>query len=90
MKMMTKMINQFMTTEDNAEIFHSEVKEDGSVYVKRPDIKDCFHHKTCKLSYYSIKEVIGFLEKNIQEVHKQKLYLSNKKAELENKLYLYF
>ena len=40
------MIYKFMTTEDNAEIVHSELKEDGTVlvYVEKPDIKDCFHH----------------------------------------------
>ena len=35
------MIYKFMTTEDNAEIVHSELKEDGTVmvYVEKPDIK---------------------------------------------------
>ena len=51
------MIYKFMTTEDNAEIVHSELKEDGTVmvYVEKPDIKDCFHHMTCILPSYSIK-----------------------------------
>ena len=61
------MIYKFMTTEDNAEIVHSELKEDGTVlvYVEKPDIKDCFHHMKCLLPSYSIKEVFGFSEEEI-------------------------
>ena len=41
------MIYKFMTTEDNAVIVHSELKEDGTVmvYFEKPDIKDCFHQR---------------------------------------------
>ena len=51
-----KMIYKFMTTEDNAVIVHSELKEDGTVmvYVEKPDIKDRFHHMTCSLPSYSV------------------------------------
>ena len=61
------MIYKFMTTEDNAEIVHSELKEDGTVmvYVEKPAIKDCFHHMKCLLPSYSIKEVFGFSEEEI-------------------------
>ncbi len=57
-----EMMFKFMTTEDNAEIVHSELKEDGTVmvYVEKPDIKDCFHHMTCILPSYSIKRSIRF------------------------------
>ena len=62
------MIYKFMITEDNAEIVHSELKEDGTVmvYVEKPDIKDRFHHMTCSLPSYSIKEVFGFSEEETQ------------------------
>ena len=62
------MIYKFMTTEDNAEIVHSELKEDGTVmvYVEKPDIKDCFHHMRCSIPSYSIKEVFGFSEEETQ------------------------
>ena len=62
------MIYKFMTTEDNAEIVHSELKEDGTVmvYVEKPDIKDCFHHMRCSIPSYSIKEVLGFSEEETQ------------------------
>ena len=58
------MIYKFMTTEDNAVIVHSELKEDGTIMVnfEKPDIKDRFHHMTCSLPSYSIKEVFGFSE----------------------------
>lgn len=40
------MMYPFMTLDDNTEIVHSEMKEDGQVkvYLERPDEKDCFHH----------------------------------------------
>ena len=63
-----EMMFKFMTTEDNAEIVHSELKEYGTamVYVEKPDIKDCFHHMRCSIPYYSIKEVLGFSEEETQ------------------------
>ena len=63
-----KIMYKFMTTEDNAEIVHSELKEDGTVlvYVEKPDIKDCFHHMRCSIPSYSIKEVLGFSEEETQ------------------------
>ena len=62
------MIYKLMTTEDNAEIVHSELKEDGTVmvYFEKPDIKDCFHHMKCSIPSYSIKEVLGFSEEETQ------------------------
>ena len=66
--MWMEMMFKFMTTEDNAEIVHSELKEDGTVmvYVEKPDIKDCFHHMRCSIPSYSIKEVLGFSEEETQ------------------------
>ena len=62
------MIYKFMITGDNAEIVHSGLTEDGTVkvYVEKPDTKDCFHHMTCILPSYSIKEVFGFSEEETQ------------------------
>ena len=63
------MIYKFMTTNDNAEIVHSELKRDDTVmvYVEKPDIKDGFHHLTCILPSYSTKEVFGFSEKEVEK-----------------------
>ena len=56
------MMYPFITLDDQAEIVHSEKKENGSVkvYVEKPDEKDCFHHMTCYLPEYRIEEVFGF------------------------------
>ena len=61
------MMYRFITLDDNAEIVHSEMKEDGTVkvYVEKPYTKDCFHHMTCILPSYSIEEVFGFSEEEI-------------------------
>ena len=63
------MMYKFMTTDDNAEIVHSELKENGTVfvYVEKPDAKDCFHHMTCILPSYSIKDVSGFSEEDVEK-----------------------
>ena len=49
------MMYPFMTLDDNTEIVHSEMKEDGrvKVYLERPDEKDCFHHAVCWLPGYA-------------------------------------
>ena len=46
------MMYPFMTLDDQTEIVHSEMREDGSVkvYMERPDQKDCFHYVN---SHYS-------------------------------------
>ena len=61
------MIYPFITLDDEAEIVHSEMKEDGQVkvYVEKPDARDCFHNMTCYLPSYEITEVNGFSQKEI-------------------------
>ena len=61
------MIYPFITLDDEAEIVHSEMKEDGRVmvYVEKPDEKDCFHHMTCYLPSYEITEIAGFSKEEI-------------------------
>ena len=62
------MMYPFITLDDQAEIVHSEKKEDGrvKVYVEKPDEKDCFHHMTCYLPGYQIEEIYGFSQKEIE------------------------
>ena len=57
-----------MTLNDETEITHSEMKEDGTVkvYVEKPDEKDCFHHMTCYLPKFQIKDVVGFSDKEVK------------------------
>lgn len=52
----------FLTLDDEAEIVHSELLDDGQikVYVEKPDEQDCFHHATCYLPAYAWTDVFGF------------------------------
>lgn len=54
--------------DDNTEIVHSEMKEDGQVkvYLERPDEKDCFHHVVCWLPGYVWEDISGFSAKEIK------------------------
>ena len=56
------MMYPFMTLDDNTEIVHSEMKEDGrvKVYLERPDAADGFHHALCGLPGYTWEDVFGF------------------------------
>ena len=56
------MLYPFMTLNDDTEIVHSEILEDGSVRVcvETPDEKDCFHHMTVYLPNYKISEVYNY------------------------------
>ena len=62
------MMYPFITLDDEAEIVHSEMKEDGrvKVYVEKPDANDCFHSMTCYLPSYEITEVNGFSKEEIE------------------------
>ena len=62
------MMYPFITLDDEAEIVHSEMKEDGrvKVYVEKQDANDCFHSMTCYLPSYEITEVNGFSKEEIE------------------------
>jgi len=62
------MMYPFITLDDEAEIVHSEMKEDGrvKVCVEKPDANDCFHSMTCYLPSYEITEVNGFSKEEIE------------------------
>lgn len=61
------MMYPFMTLEDETEIVHSEMLEDGTVkvYIEKPDAKDCFHHATCYLPAQEWKDIKGFSEEEM-------------------------
>lgn len=61
------MMYPFMTLDDSAEIVHSEMHPDGTVtvYVEKPDEKDCFHNATCILPGYQWKDRFGFTAEEI-------------------------
>lgn len=62
------MIYPFMTLEDDTEIVHSEMKNNGEVkvYIETSDEEDGFHHMTCYLPSYRIEDEFGYNEDEIQ------------------------
>ena len=56
------MMYPFMTLNDDTEITHSEMKQDGrvKVYIETPDERDGFHNATCWLPDYSWEKVQGY------------------------------
>jgi len=54
----------YLTLNDDTEITHSEMKEDGSVkvYIETPDLKDGFHNAICWLPSISGKILMGILK----------------------------
>lgn len=62
------MMYPFLTLDDNTEIVHSEMREDGTVkvYVEKPDETDCFHYGSCILPGYAWSEVFGFTDADLQ------------------------
>ena len=63
------MMYPFLTLDDQTEIVHSQLLDDGSVkvYVEKPDEKDCFHYATCFPPEYRWEDVSGFSEIEIQK-----------------------
>lgn len=61
------MMYPFLTLDDETEITHSEMLDDGTVkvYLEKPDEEDCFHHATCYLPDYRWEEIVGFSEEEI-------------------------
>ena len=63
------MMYPYLTLDDDTEIVHSEMREDGSVkvYIEKPDEKDCFHNASLILPSYEWQDVFGFSEEEIKE-----------------------
>ena len=62
------MMYPYLTLNDDTEITHSEMKEDGSVkvYIETPDLKDGFHNATCWLPSYKWENINGYSESEIE------------------------
>ena len=58
------MMYPFLTLDDETEITHSEMLNNGTVkvYLEKPDEKNCFHQVTCYLPDYRWEENVGFSE----------------------------
>lgn len=61
------MMYPFLQLDDNTEIVHSEMLQNGEVkvYVEKPDEKDCFHNAVCYLPKYRWEDINGFTEEEI-------------------------
>ena len=58
------MMYPYMTLNDDTEITHSEMKENGQVkvYIETPDEKDGFHNVVCWLPEYKWENNNGYSE----------------------------
>ena len=58
------MMYPYLTLNDDTEITHSEMKDDGSVkvYIETPDLKDGFHSVVVWLPEYRWEDVNGYSE----------------------------
>ena len=58
----------FMTLNDDTEITHSEMREDGrvKVYIETPDENDGFHNAVCWLPDYTWEQINGYSESQMQ------------------------
>ena len=58
------MMYPFMTLNDDTEITHSEMRDDGrvKVYIETPDAKDGFHSAVCWLPDYTWEDIRGYSE----------------------------
>ena len=62
------MLYPFMTLNDDTEIVHSEMKDDGTVkvYMETPDAELGFKHATCYLPGYKWEDIYGYEDKDIE------------------------
>ena len=62
------MMYPYMTLNDDTEITHSEMKEDGrvKVYIETPDKIDGFHNATCWLPEYRWENIFGYSEEELE------------------------
>ena len=66
------MMYPFMTLEDNTEIVHSEMREDGAVkvYIETPDEKYGFRHASCILPGYEWRDIYHYSDSDIERFEK--------------------
>ena len=62
------MMYPFMALNDDTEITHSEMREDGrvKVYIETPDENDGFHNAVCWLPDYTWEQINGYSESQMQ------------------------
>lgn len=62
------MMYPFMTLDNDTEIVHSELQNDGKVkvYIETPDEKDGFHHAVCWLPEYKWEDIMGYSNSELE------------------------
>ena len=62
------MMYPYLTLNDDTEITHSEMKDDGSVkvYLETPDDRGGFHSAVCWLPEYRWEEIKGYSETEVE------------------------
>lgn len=66
------MMYPFMTLNDETEIVHSDMQDDGrvKVYIERPDEQYGFKHAICWLPDYTWEDVYIFQKKRLSSLKK--------------------
>lgn len=64
------MMYPLMTLNDETEIVHSDMLDDGEVkvYIEKPDEKYGFRHATCWLPEYRWEDIYQFSESDIEQL----------------------
>ena len=77
------MMYPYLTLEDNTEITHSEMKEDGSVkvYIETPDDNGGFHSAVCWLPQYKWENIQGYSDSEM--AYFQELVRNNARLMIE-------
>ena len=62
------MMYPYLTLNDDTEITHSEMKENGrvKVFIETPDLKDGFHSAVCWLPDYTWEDIKGYTEDEME------------------------
>ncbi len=66
------MMYPYMTLNDDTEITHSEMKQDGrvKVYIETPDEQVCFRHATCWLPEYRWEDIYAYSDVEMEYLKK--------------------
>lgn len=66
------MMFPFMTLDNDTEVVHSEMLQDGKVkvYIETPDENDGFHHAICWLPEYKWEDIDGYVEEEMNRYKK--------------------
>lgn len=67
------MIYPFMTLNDDTNIVHSEMHDDGRVlvHIEKPDADVCFKHADCWLPDYQWENIYEFSNDDIEQLEKE-------------------